>query len=108
MDKYFQPGLERASLILTDSEFVKRELIEVFGVQAERIRPVMLGVEPLFHPRSVEETQPVLQRHGLTHGQYLLAVGTLEPRKNLKVALHAFMQLAPRVAENSTHWYWSE
>jgi glycosyltransferase involved in cell wall biosynthesis len=97
MDKYFQPGLEHASLILTDSEFVKRELIEVFGVQPERIRPVLLGVEALFHPRSADETRTVLNAHGLAHGQYLLAVGTLEPRKNLAVALRAFMQLAPQL-----------
>jgi alpha-1,3-rhamnosyl/mannosyltransferase len=95
MDKYFEPGLQRASLILTDSEFVKRELMEVFGVKSERILPVALGVEPSFHPRSPEETQAVLHRHSLMHGQYLLAVGTLEPRKNLQVALQAFMQLPP-------------
>ena len=95
MDKYFQPGLERASLILTDSEFVKRELIEVFGVKPGLILPVPLGVEPLFRPQSAVETLPVLGRHGLSHGQYVLAVGTLEPRKNLEVALRAFMQLAP-------------
>ncbi|UUZ64988.1 glycosyltransferase family 4 protein [Polaromonas sp. P1-6] len=97
MDKYFQPGLERASLILTDSEFVKRELIEVFGISPERIRPVLLGVEALFHPRSADNTRSVLDAHGLVHGQYLLAVGTLEPRKNLAVALRAFMRLAPQL-----------
>jgi alpha-1,3-rhamnosyl/mannosyltransferase len=95
MDKYFEPGLQRASLILTDSEFVKRELMEVFGVRPERIRPVLLGVEPLFRPQSVAETLPVLSRHALVHGQYLLAVGTLEPRKNLQVAMQAYMQLPP-------------
>lgn len=95
MDKYFQPGLERASLILTDSEFVKRELIDVFGVKAERIRPVLLGVEAQFYPRSADETRAVLDAHSLMHGQYILAVGTLEPRKNLAVALRAFMQLTP-------------
>jgi alpha-1,3-rhamnosyl/mannosyltransferase len=38
-----------------------------------------------------------LDAHGLVHGQFLLAVGTLEPRKNLAVALRAFMQLAPQL-----------
>ncbi len=99
MDKYFQPGLERASLILTDSEFVKLELMEVFGVKPERIRPVLLGVEALFQPRSADQTRGVLDAHGLVHGQYLLAVGTLEPRKNLQVALRAFMQLAPALRQ---------
>jgi glycosyltransferase involved in cell wall biosynthesis len=95
MNKYFQPGLEQASLVLTDSEFVKQELIDVFGVKPERIRAVMLGVEALFHPRSADETALVLHAHGLIHGRYILAVGTLEPRKNLSVALQAFMRLSP-------------
>lgn len=95
MDTYFEKGLKRASLILTDSVFVKNELMEVFGVKEERIRPVMLGVEKLFRPKAMVETSPVLEKMALTHGQYLLAVGTLEPRKNLKVALQAYMQLSP-------------
>ena len=100
MNTYFEPGLRRATLILTDSEFVKRELMDVFSIQAERIRPVLLGVESLFYPRTVEETRPVLNRHDLGHGQYLLAVGTLEPRKNLQVALRAYMQLPQQVRKH--------
>lgn len=95
MNKYFPAGLAQASLILTISEFVQHELMDVFGMQAERIRPVLLGVEAQFHPRSADETRAVLNAHGLVHGQYLLAVGTLEPRKNLAVALRAYMQLTP-------------
>lgn len=100
MDKYFEPGLRRAALILTDSAFVKRELMDVFGVRPELIVPVPLGVEPLFCPQLAEETLPVLSRHSLVHGQYLLAVGTLEPRKNLQVALQAFMQLPPAIRKH--------
>jgi glycosyltransferase involved in cell wall biosynthesis len=100
MNKYFPPGLERASLVLTDSEFVKNELIEVFGTQADKIRPVMLGVETLFHPRSPDDSRAVLLSHGLSHGNYILAVGTLEPRKNLTVALHAFMRLSSQIRKH--------
>jgi alpha-1,3-rhamnosyl/mannosyltransferase len=100
MNTYFEPGLRRASLILTDSEFVKRELMDVFGVKADHIRPVLLGVEPLFYPRTAEDTRTVLNRHNLVHGQYLLAVGTLEPRKNLQVALRAYMLLPQQVRKH--------
>jgi len=100
MNTYFEPGLRRASFILTDSEFGKRELIDVFGVKADIIKPVLLGVEPLFYPRTAEDTQPVLTRHKLVHGQYLLAVGTLEPRKNLQVALLAYMQMPEQIRKH--------
>lgn len=97
MDKYFEPGLMRSARILTDSEFVKQELIDVFGVNPDIIHPVYLGVEAEFQPHSPLQTQSTLATLGLTHGQYLLAVGTLEPRKNLQLALRAFMALAPTV-----------
>jgi len=97
MNKYFESGLHRASLILTDSEFVKQELMELCGIESERIRAVPLGVEKLFRPQSSEAIFETLSLYGLVHGQYLLAVGTLEPRKNLQVALRAFSQLAPDI-----------
>ena len=93
MNKYFEPGLRRASLILTDSHFVKQEIIDLFGIRPEIIRPVHLGVEPLFTPLHAAQTFTTLTGLDLQHGQYLLAVGTLEPRKNLGMALRAFMAL---------------
>lgn len=96
MHEYFEPGLRRASRIITDSLFVKQELVDVFGVDPKTVDPVYLGVEPLFQPLHKAQTQGVIQVLGLVHGQYWLAVGTLEPRKNLQLALRAFMQLPQR------------
>ena len=95
MNKYFEPGLRRAKLILTDSAFVKRELIDVFAVPAQSIITVPLGVDSLFRPLDAGASAPVLSRHCLTHRGYMLAVGTLEPRKNLQAALSAFSTLPP-------------
>jgi glycosyltransferase involved in cell wall biosynthesis len=100
MDKYFEIGLKQASLVLTDSIFIKQELIDVFGLHPEVVVPIPLGVEPLFRPQSAEQTHPVLSRHALQHGRYLLAVGTLEPRKNLTLALHAFIQLPAHIRKH--------
>ena len=100
MDKYFKPALDSASLILTDSDFVQQELIDVFAVKPERMQTVRLGVEALFKPQTKETTLSVLGTHGLVHGQYLIAVGTLEPRKNLQVALRAFMTLPAKLRQS--------
>ena len=43
MDRYFEPVLRRASLILTDSAFVKLEVLEVYGGDPDRVVPVSLG-----------------------------------------------------------------
>ncbi len=95
MHRFFEPGLRRSALILTDSQFVKQEIVDVFGIAADRIMPIPLGVAPLFRPRTVQETAQLMQAHGLVHGSYFLAVGTLEPRKNLVAALRAYAQLPP-------------
>ncbi len=93
MNRYFESSLHRATRIITDSMFVKKELMEVFGVDPSRVHPVLLGVEADFRPHAANETADVLQAHGLQHGHYILALGTLEPRKNLQLALSAFEQL---------------
>lgn len=95
MNKYFQASLSRSTLVLTDSAFVKRELIDVFGVAPGHIVTVPLGVDKLFRPMSAAEAAPVLARHALAYRQYVLAVGTLEPRKNLQAAIRAFSLLSP-------------
>jgi glycosyltransferase involved in cell wall biosynthesis len=94
MNKYFEPGLRRATRIITDSMFVKRELIEVFGIEPDLIHAIPLAAEPLFRPMNAAQTLPVLQAKGLRHGSYWLAVGTLEPRKNLEIAIAAFVRLS--------------
>lgn len=93
MNRYFEPGLRRARALITHSDFVKRELVEVFGVNPDTISTVPLGAEALFHPRTSRQTAEALSRHHLKHGQYFLAVGTLEPRKNIALVLRSYLQL---------------
>jgi glycosyltransferase involved in cell wall biosynthesis len=97
MDKYFEPGLRRAQVVLTDSEFVKREIVEVFGIAPDRIRAIPIGMDPIFRPLAADELRPVLNTHGLRPGGYLLNVGTLEPRKNLERTVRAYAALPPNM-----------
>lgn len=82
-----------AARIIADSEFTRREIIEHYAVPAERVTTVLLGVLDEFHPRAPEECGAVLDARGLQFGGYLLAVGTLEPRKNLATTVAAFASL---------------
>jgi len=93
MNKGLPRSLRRAQRIITVSDFVRAELIEYFGIQAEKVVTVPLGVNHHFRPRPAGEIAPTLARNGLTCGGYLLAVGTLEPRKNLAGLVDAFAQL---------------
>jgi len=100
MDRYFPGSLERSSAIITDCEFVKNELVEVFRVPADKVHPVLLGVSSLFRPVPDHECREVLAAHGLEYGRYFLSVGTLEPRKNIPTLIDAFSKLPQGVQKS--------
>lgn len=93
MNRYFEPAMRQATLMLTDSEFVKGEILAMFGGDAKRIVTVPLGLDPLFRPYSQAETATVLAGLGLAHGRYFVSVGTLEPRKNVQATIRAYAML---------------
>ena len=73
-----RPTIRAADRVFAVSEFSKRELVELAGVDAERIDVVPNALEPVFRPDGRE-----------ADGEYVLAVGTLEPRKNLTRVVEA-------------------
>lgn len=91
-----------ATQILTVSELVRQEIIERFAVSPDRVHAVYLAADARFHPRSAAQTQPVLDRYGLRHGQYVLYVGTIEPRKRVDELLDAWQALEPSVRQDTT------
>lgn len=90
-----------ATAIVVDSEFVKREVIEMFRADPARVHAIHLGVSPDYRPRPGIEASVCLARYGLAFGEYALAVGTLEPRKNLVQAIDAHSGL-PEAARKRT------
>jgi alpha-1,3-rhamnosyl/mannosyltransferase len=86
-------ALSRAAAVLVDSEFVRQEVLTTFGVDPTRVHTVHLGVSSTFRPRNSLETLATLRAFDLEHGRYVLAIGTIEPRKNLRHVLVAHTRL---------------
>ncbi len=86
-------GVEKAARILVDSAFIGHEVVSHFGLPENKVVVAPLGCSPVFHPREASATLNTLQSLGLGYRQYLLCVGTLEPRKNLALALRAYSRL---------------
>lgn len=95
MNRVMPAVLRRADHVVVDSEFVRREVIEHYGLAPERVTTILLGVASEFRP--VAASGPVLAQYGLQAGRYILAVGTLEPRKNLSTVIAAFSRLPDSV-----------
>jgi glycosyltransferase involved in cell wall biosynthesis len=90
MQKEIPLTLRRASFLISDSEFIRQEIINYFGWPAEKIRSVPLGVSDEYCPRDAQEVNSVLQQYQLRYGQYSLFVSTIEPRKNIEALLRAY------------------
>src|SRR5438105_8127439 len=74
------PRVARAAArVIAVSEFTRREAIELLRVPAEKIRVIPNAVGPPFEAEGKA-----------AGGDYVLAVGTLEPRKNLSRLISAF------------------
>jgi glycosyltransferase involved in cell wall biosynthesis len=74
--------IDAARLVIAVSEFTRQELIEILGVDPTKIRVVPNGITTAFTPEG-----PAAK------GDYVLAVGTVEPRKNFDRLIEATREL---------------
>ncbi len=80
--------IQRGAWIHTDSTFVRDEVIDILGADPERVVAVPLGVTL---PASLD---PARGQALAGSDSYVLALGTIEPRKNLSTLVAAFDRLA--------------
>jgi glycosyltransferase involved in cell wall biosynthesis len=77
-----RPILHNAARVIAVSELTKRDVVELLGVHEERVRVVPNAVDAVFSPEGTR-----------ADGDYVLAVGTLEPRKNLARLVEAMRDI---------------
>lgn len=99
MEAEIELALQRASALITDTEYTRQEVARYFAWPLERIHAVPLASAAEFHPRTPVQLQPVLATLGLEAGGYTLYAGTIEPRKNIATLLDAYAQLAPSLRQ---------
>lgn len=84
---------QTAARIITPTEAVRREVAEHLGVSLEKIVAIAEAARSFFHRVAPQETTLTRQRFDIGD-DFLLYVGTVEPRKNLLTLIKAFEQLA--------------
>ncbi len=85
-------AVEQADHILADSEATKSDLENMLRVPPEKITVHMLGVDERFQPITPDALEPQRLKLELPP-QYILFVGTFEPRKNILGLLQAYKLL---------------
>jgi alpha-1,3-rhamnosyl/mannosyltransferase len=97
-ERHLPRALTQCAHFLTDSDFIKAQMMDVLGVPAERITRVHLGIRAGLEPLPAQQVSEGLRRLGLPR-RYLLYVGTIEPRKNLLPLLRAYCDLPASLRE---------
>ena len=93
-------ALENSRQIICVSEFTAQQAMRHYGLSRQRISITPLGVSTCFRPFTAEQASPLLQRLGLSHRNFMLCVGTLEPRKNLELVFQAIRTLPSSLLEH--------
>jgi len=86
--------IRRADLVLTDSEFSKKEILHFYNCAEGKIEVIYAGVDRERYAPDVpagEIERAKLNNH--IKGEYILYLGTLEPRKNIERLIEAYAAL---------------
>ncbi len=81
-----------ASLIITPSESVRREVLSHLRIEPSKVVSIPEAPRGIFRPVAPEETIEVRRRLRI-EDDFILFVGTIEPRKNLLTLLKAFEEI---------------
>ena len=79
-------------VVLTGSEHARNDILTAYRLAPERVQVTPYAADPAFVPMSPPRVEAELQALGIKPG-YLLCVGNVQPRKNLRGLLRAYLSL---------------
>jgi glycosyltransferase involved in cell wall biosynthesis len=86
-------AVKRADAIIAVSESTKGDLVRLLGVPPEKITVVYEAADPVYRPIPPEEAWASLKSKYPLPEEFILFVGTIEPRKNIGTLLRAYRRL---------------
>ncbi len=99
--RFLLPRLARSVRgVITDSAFTRSRLIQHLNICESKVSVVPLGVEPRYRPIAETEIKRAIISLGLPSVHYVLTLGSLEPRKNLKRLLAAWKEIEGQIPDD--------
>jgi len=85
--------LRRAGAVVTDSEYSKREIVRRYRVLPDKVTVAPLAADPLFRPIMDAGRLAAVRERYNTGERFIVCVGDLQPRKNLRTLIDAYVRL---------------
>lgn len=93
LQKWSLYSIRNSSHIFAISNSTKNDMVEHLGVEPSKITVTYMGYdEKNFKPQSKDKITKIKKKYKIS-GDYLIFVGTLQPRKNIERLIEAFNQL---------------
>jgi len=115
LDKHLPETIYSADALVAISEFSKQEIVSVFDIEPNKISIVPPAVSPIFRQTYSREQLFRLKHEYQLPERFVLSVGTIEPRKNIKGLIQAFSKLpqslrkdCPLVLAGGKGWHMEE
>ncbi|MFN3650200.1 MAG: glycosyltransferase family 4 protein [Armatimonadota bacterium] len=86
-----------AAAVITGSEATRRDLLELYDLPPEQVFVTPYGVDPVYSPGDREAARAAVRRRLRIPVPYILAVGVLQPRKNLPRLVRAYNRIARHI-----------
>ena len=85
----------RAKRIIAISEYTKERIVAICGVPPEKVEVTLLAADARFSPTAADPAR--VAALGLPTARYLLALGSIEPRKNVPALIRAWGRVQDRI-----------
>jgi len=91
---------QECDLIICVSETTKQDAMEILKIPEKKLKVIYEAPDSIYFPRNQDEVEKVKNKFKI-NGDYLLCVGTREPRKNIDRVLMAFVEISRAYPELS-------
>jgi len=97
VNSLIRSAARKARRIIAISDHTKKDIVEHLNIREDKVTSIPLGVDPRFKPLEACDGRMDSIRQKYSRGEeYILYMGTLEPRKNLVFLLQVYEKLVNR------------
>ncbi len=87
-------SVRRADHVIADSQATKDDLVDLYAIPRDKVTVLLSGINPRYAPVTTRNVLLTIRsKYRLPDRPYLLAVGTVQPRKNYSRIIQALARL---------------